>query len=352
MIVITRIVLIILGALAGFRVADFYITQEINKDLVSLSTSFYLFCIIAGGGLGYVLGGIIGRALKEGLTWLEGRLRRTSGAEIVIGVIGLIAGLVAAFLVSFGLSLIPNVGPYLALLAFIVMAYLGVFIALRKKDDMAVILRLNRPDLGLAGGKAPRAKIIDTSTIIDGRIIDIYRTGFVEGTLILPTFVLTELQMIADSSDSLRRNRGRRGLDILATLQKEPDSNIEISERDYPDVAGVDSKLVQLAKELDGAILTVDYNLNKVARLQGVGVLNVNELANALKSIVLPGEEMRIRVVREGKESGQGLAYLEDGTMIVVEDGKKAIGKEVDVVVTSALQTPAGRMIFVKLMLP
>ena len=195
-------------------------------------------------------------------------------------------------------------------------------------------------------GSAP--KILDTSVIIDGRIADICKSGFIEGDLVIPGFVLEELRHIADSSDLLKRNRGRRGLDILNKIQKELEFKVQICERDYDDIAEVDSKLVRLAQDMKGKILTNDFNLNKVAELQGVTVLNINELANAVKPVVLPGEEMEVHVIKNGKEAGQGVAYLDDGTMIVVDGGKRHIGETIGVLVTSVLQTAAGRMIFAK----
>ena len=191
-------------------------------------------------------------------------------------------------------------------------------------------------------------KILDTSVIIDGRIADICRTGFVEGPLIIPEFILEELRHIADSSAALKRNRGRRGLDVLGIIQKELQVEVRIVDHDFPDVQEVDVKLLKLAQAIKGKVITNDYNLNKVAALQGVEVLNINELANAVKPVVLPGEEMVIEVIKEGKESGQGLAYLDDGTMIVIENGRKFIGDTIEVLVTSVLQTSAGRMIFAK----
>lgn len=350
MIIGIRILIVILGALAGFSIADLYINtfEVVGTDEPSLFIAVQFFGIMAGGGLGYVIGGIVGRAAKDVLDWLEQQLKHIPGIDILIGVAGLVIGLIIAFFLSFGLGLVPRLGPYLAILSFVIFGYLGMFIAFRKKEDICHFFRLSEWKGGDGGPTGLNPKVIDTSTIIDGRIIDIYRTGFIEGTLIIPQFVLDELQNIADSNDSLRRNRGRRGLDILNTLQREEHGRIDISPKDFSKISGVDSKLVQLAKDMKGTLVTVDYNLNKVARLQGVDVLNVNELANALKTIVLPGEEMKVHVVREGKEAGQGVAYLEDGTMIVVEEGQKFIGKDIDCEVTSVLQTPAGRMIFVK----
>src|SRR5207253_3939925 len=197
------------------------------------------------------------------------------------------------------------------------------------------------------GSSKAHSLILDTSVIIDGRVADIAETGFLAGTLVIPQFVLRELQQIADSADSIKRNRGRRGLDILQRLQKKKGSyEIHISEADFPDVREVDHKLIELAKQIEGKIVTNDFNLNKVAQLRGVAVLNINELANALKPVVLPGEIMRVFVLKEGKEYNQGVAYLDDGTMVVVDNARKMIGKTIDVVVTSVLQTTAGKMIF------
>jgi uncharacterized protein YacL len=227
---------------------------------------------------------------------------------------------------------------------------LGLIVGLRKREDfLQVFFRSSshiRKRQGLTGQAAP--KILDTSVIIDGRISDITRSGFLEGDLIVPGFVLEELQHIADSSDVLKRNRGRRGLDILNKIQKEPYSTVRILEQDYEDVTEVDTKLVKLAKELNGKVVTNDYNLNKVCELHGVPVLNINELANSVKPVVLPGEELKVNVIKDGKEQGQGVAYLDDGTMIVVDGGRRYIGQTVGVLVTSVLQTAAGRMIFAK----
>lgn len=353
MILFVRIVLILIGAAAGGLLGNF-LGESLIRNIQLVVRGLLIFLgIIVLGGLGYVIGGAIGRALQRFFVWLEKVVQRIPGIDLLAGVAGLIIGLIIAFLLSFGLNLIPFFGRYLAVLTFLILSYLGFFVGLRKKEDLAHLVRFGR-------GKAPAPgyselkrmqvtpKIVDTSSVIDGRIADIFRTGFMEGPIVIPRFVLDEVHAIADSPDTLRRNRGRRGLDVLNALQKEKETHIEIMEKDFPDIMGVDGKLVKLAKELDAPILTVDYNLNKVAKLQGVKVLNVNELANALKAIVLPGEEMRVRVVREGKEVGQGVAYLDDGTMIVVEEGRKHIGKDIDVTVTSVLQTPAGRMIFVK----
>lgn len=350
MIIVARIILLIIGAAGAAIGTDFLVTTFVSGLSIQIHSLFIFLGIIAGGGLGYVLGGVAGRALQRLFSLVEKAITKIPGTDLLVGTAGLIVGLIISFLLSFGLNLIPY-GEYISVFSFFLLGVLGFYIGLRKKEDVINMLRAGREKAGegeSTRGEELAPKIIDTSAIIDGRIVDIVRTGFIEGSLILPRFVLDEVHAIADSADALRRNRGRRGLDILNALTKGKEAEVKLSEKDFPDLVGVDSKLVQLAKEMKGTILTVDYNLNKVARLQGVRVLNVNGLANALKTIVLPGEEMRVKVVREGKEAEQGVAYLDDGTMIVVEEGRRFIGKDIEVVVTSVLQTPAGRMIFVK----
>jgi uncharacterized protein YacL len=231
-------------------------------------------------------------------------------------------------------------------MVMLLMAYVGLVVGANKGD----LLNLSALG-GIFGGEKSTKKsykILDTSVIIDGRIADISETGFIDGVLIIPQFVLRELQLVADSADSLKRNRGRRGLDILQRIQKIATLNVQIVETDYPAVREVDLKLIELAKEMEGKIVTNDFNLNKVAQLQGVEVLNINELANSLKPIVLPGEAMRVFILKEGKEYNQGVAYLDDGTMVVVDNARKLIGKTIDIAVTSVLQTTAGKMIFGK----
>jgi uncharacterized protein YacL len=231
---------------------------------------------------------------------------------------------------------------------FIVLTYLGAVIAVRRQQEVEA---LERGDLPLKGGKrrGQDVKVIDTSAIIDGRVADVFETKFLTGPVIVGRFILKELQDIADSSDTTKRARGRRGLEILQRLQDHPDIQVKVYEKDYPEVKDVDGKLVMLARELDAKVITTDFNLNKVASLQGVTVLNVNDLANALKPAVLPGELMTIYIAKDGKEKEQGVGYLDDGTMVVIEDGKRQVGKKVEVLVSSVLQTSAGRMIFTKL---
>src|SRR6266511_6134931 len=226
------------------------------------------------------------------------------------------------------------------------MAYLGVTVALAKRDELADMSAKMFPKTAT---RHEHYKILDTSVIIDGRIVDVCQTGFIEGTLLVPQFVLRELQQIADSSDALKRNRGKRGFDILQRLQRIARVTVRIDDLDFPQVREVDRKLIELAKATGGKVVTNDYNLNKVAELSGVAVLNVNELANALRHVALPGEIIHVHLVKEGKEAGQGVAYLDDGTMVVVDHGKRFIGQQVSASVTSVLQTTAGRMIFARL---
>lgn len=279
----------------------------------------------------------------------ENYVQRIPVQEIVIGTAGLILGLIIATLLTGLLVIVPFVGAYLRVIAYLVLGYLGLRVAVKKSDELSLLLLPGRNNSKTASVNGGGQKVLDTSVIIDGRILDISRTGFLEGKLIVPSFVLEELRHIADSADALRRNRGRRGLDVLNNIQKESSMVVEICNKDFDDLAEVDSKLVRLAQQLGAKILTNDYNLNKVSEVQGVSVLNINELANALKPMVLPGEEMSIQIMREGKEHNQGVAYLDDGTMIVVEQGKRYIGDTVAVIVTSVLQTAAGRMIFARI---
>ena len=264
----------------------------------------------------------------------EWRLRMMSLKRLIGAAIGSVLGIVGAYL--FALVIQKSISPghtqsFLMLMVMLLMAYVGLVVGANKGELL---------NLAALGG------ILDTSVIIDGRIADIAETGFLDGILVIPQFVLRELQLVADSADSLKRNRGRRGLDILQRLQKVASLNIQIVEDDFPAVREVDLKLIELAKLYEGKIVTNDFNLNKVAQLQGVEVLNINELANALKPIVLPGETMKVFILKEGKEYNQGVAYLDDGTMVVVDNARKMIGKNIDISVTSVLQTTAGKMIF------
>jgi uncharacterized protein YacL len=291
----------------------------------------------------------VGVLIGLGIVFFEWKLRRVSLKRLIGAAAGSVLGIFGAYMFAL---IIRNTIPeehtrsFLQILVMLLMAYVGLIVGANKGD------LLNLAALGgvFGGEKQSRKsyKILDTSVIIDGRIADIAETGFLDGTIVAPQFVLRELQLVADSADSLKRNRGRRGLDILQRLQKVATVQIQIVEDDFPTVREVDMKLIELAKLYEGKIITNDFNLNKVAQLQGVEVLNINELANSLKPIVLPGEIMKVFILKEGKEYNQGVAYLDDGTMVVVDNARKMIGKTIDISVTSVLQTTAGKMIFGK----
>ena len=301
---------------------------------------------------------VVGFAILPYLTvvpavWLVRQIQQLSTAEFVTAVVGLLIGLLMGLLLGLPLAAFPPpLGTWLPLgvSLFLGLGMLGLTVA--KRDDLLLaaeaigIVRRPVPEGDRTRGAGDPHIVVDTSAIIDGRIAEIVESGFVYGTLVVPKFVLDELQHIADSSDTLRRNRGRRGLEILARMQKDSPTPVEIVDEALPEIPEVDAKLVALARERSKAILTNDYNLNRVAELQGVRVLNINSLANAVKPAVLPGEELRVRVIQEGKEAGQGVGFLDDGTMVVVEGGVRYIDKDLDVSVTRVLQTVAGRMIF------
>ena len=321
--------------------ADLWIVRAIFLAVFAAMT-YHLGPFGLAGAPAFVLGILSGIAIII----FEIRLRKVTLKRLIGAAIGSVLGIIGAFLMSLvmGSSLSSDSVSFLQLSVLLLMAYVGLVVG-GAKGDMLNLGALG----GLFGGDTGAEKsykILDTSVIIDGRIADIAETGFMDGVLIIPQFVLWELQLVADSADSLKRNRGRRGLDVLQRLQKNKALNVQIIEKDYPDTKEVDLKLIQLAKDTDGKIVTNDFNLNKVAQLQGVTVLNINELANTLKPIVLPGEAMRVFILKEGKEYNQGVAYLDDGTMVVVDNARRQISKTVDISVTSVLQTTAGKMIF------
>jgi uncharacterized protein YacL len=312
-----------------------------------------IFYVLLGGVLGALIvinfvpggsipGGVLGGLLSSlAIVIMELRLDNLSLKETVLAVTGLAGGLLLAFLVALpvtSLMVNENTAHIIRILFYFFFGYVGMMLALEKREEIPLFSSFES-----------KPKILDTSVIIDGRIADVVETGFVEGPFIIPRFVLQELQHIADSSDPLKRNRGRRGLDVLNRMQKSSEADIKIYEKDFTNILHVDEKLVELSKWLKASVVTNDFNLNKVAKLQGVQVLNMNDLAAALKPVVLPGEIMTLKVLKEGKEGGQGIGYLDDGTMIVVDNGKSHIGSTVDVVVTSVLQTTAGRMIFARM---
>lgn len=334
-----RIVLIVLGGFFGYQVASY--TLEQISDFPVSSTYMMVIGVAVGVLLGVVIGPLVGNLFRC--------LVKIPSRDVISGAIGLVAGLLIAILASIPLQGLDIAGGYLPLIITIVLGAIGWSVGVRKREELVTAFQ-RQGDFSNKGGKAGTIghKLLDTSVIIDGRISDITKSGFIEGSLIVPSFVLEELQHIADSSDVLKRNRGRRGLDILNKIQKEPYVTVKIVDNDYDDISEVDSKLVKLAKDTGAKVLTNDYNLNKVCELHGVAVLNINELANAVKPVVLPGEELRVHVIKDGKEQGQGVAYLDDGTMIVVDGGRRYIGETIGVLVTSVLQTAAGRMIFAK----
>nr|WP_231036279.1 PIN/TRAM domain-containing protein [Pectinatus sottacetonis] len=335
-------------------------TEYLNIDLSIFGITLAhliigLLGIIIGAIIGYIVSPYLIILLKKFSNWVEIQLNKMKIHDVIAGVCGLAIGLIIANLLGAAFSGVPIVGSYLPIVFSIVLGYLGIHITIKKRDEIVALFprlfreqsreKKNIPE-SITEKKA--YKLLDTSVIIDGRIADICQSGFIEGILLIPVFVLEELQHIADSSDLLKRTRGRRGLDVLKRIQTEFDMFVQIDERDFDDITEVDSKLIKLAQVVNGKIITNDYNLNKVADLQGVPVLNINELANALKPVVIPGETMTVTIVKDGKEQGQGVAYLDDGTMIVVEGGRKFINTTLPVAVTSVLQTAAGRMIFAK----
>ncbi|HYE67177.1 MAG TPA: PIN/TRAM domain-containing protein [Anaerovoracaceae bacterium] len=357
-----RIILSFVGVLFGygiFLLLRFLLRGTDLADKIFATGTLYFIaavsCALIFGLIFYLLTPVLGRHGQNLAKNIETDLQKVPTNDIVTGTFGLIVGLVIAFLISQvynGIDIF-YIGTILAVFTYIFLGYLGILVATRKgKDILPVWISAKKGATTKTKGKSGDAtpKILDTSVIIDGRIADIMKTGFIEGNIVIPEFVLVELRHIADSSDGLKRNRGRRGLDILNRIQSE--YGIEIyntnSEKALDEIPEVDVKLLKLAQMMNGKVVTNDFNLNKVAMIKGVEVLNINELANTLKPVVLPGEDMTLFLVKEGKESNQAVAYLDDGTMIVVEEGRRFIGQTINVTVTSVLQTAAGRMIFAK----
>ena len=386
---------------AALRQATPFLISYINLEFFQIETGIFeltlasLVCILAGAFVGGLIGFfvspyLIGK-LRSFTSFVEKQLSKMPINDVIAGAIGLAIGLILANLLGSAFARIPIVGNYIPIIFSLVLGYLGIKLTIKKRKELAGsfdfiprvikdILRSRETEKTPKESKEPEKvveepvqeenppseqakvslvkvteqndknyKLLDTNVIIDGRIADICKTGFLEGTLLIPVFVLEELQYIADSSDTLRRVRGRRGLDVLQKIREdESNMEVEIMNVDFEDIQGVDSKLVRLAQKLGGKIITNDFNLNKVAQLRGVEVLNINELSNAVKPVVIPGETMKVQVVKDGKEPGQGVAYLDDGTMIVIENGHRYLSRTISVEVTSALQTSAGRMIFAK----
>ena len=340
--VIGFIVFGIIGWLAGTAWAG---TTTLN----AVSMRYILPLSVASAAVGAIIAPWL---TTRPAAWLRHAINELTVAQILAGAVGLVIGLVIAALLAIPLSYLP--APFSAILptlVAIIFAYAGIMVmVLRQREIFALFRRKNVAEAEAAAeggdGAGEESLLLDTSVIIDGRIADVAHTGFIRSTLLVPRFVLAELQYIADSPDSLRRNRGRRGLEMLNRMQKDSPVPIRIVDLDVDGVRQVDAKLVQLARQINAPIVTNDYNLNRVAGLQGVQVLNINELSNAVKSIVLPGENMTVRVIQEGKEVGQGIAYLDDGTMVVIENGRRYMDSDLEVTVTKVLQTNAGRMIF------
>lgn len=332
-------------------VGVFWLTYVFSDSMEPIERGIAIFATTSlGVMLGIMLLAPLLNLLYGFLGAMVNHLFRMPLPDILSGVMGLIVGLVIAALLNTVLGKIQVIGAYISVVSLLFFAYIGMVVMYRKRSEIAAMLNW-RPQ---SGGKSQPAlacalpKVVDTSVLVDGRLADICRSGFLEGQLVVAGFVLDELRHMADLADVLKRNRGRRGLDILSRLQKELPGRVELVDTDYPEIAEVDNKLLRLAQDMGGAVLTTDYNLGKVALVQEVPILNVNELASALRAVWLPGEVISVQVVQPGKEANQGLAYLEDGTMIVVENGRQCIGQRVDAEVSSVLQTAAGRMIFAR----
>jgi uncharacterized protein YacL len=350
---IIRLVFALLGALAAAQVAA-QAGMSHHFDVPS-TWARWVGVVVGGACLGWLVAFFLGGIAIKGIRRIEAAAQRRSAGELVVGGVGLLLGLGVGALATLAIGALPYVGDYLLLPLFLVLGYVFARVAARQHRQ---ILRL----VGLGGegtteqrpGATPKRRasdrassglLVDTSAIIDGRIADVMATGFIDRELVIPVFVLLELQRVADSADTRKRARGRRGLEVMHDLRLS-DLAISTPDVDYPEIEGVDTKLCRLASERNLPILTTDYNLNRVAGIQGLSVLNINDLANALKPAVLPGESLRVKVLREGKESEQGVGYLDDGTMIVIEGGRQRVGDTVDVEVTSVLQSASGKMIF------
>ncbi len=349
--IIGLIVFGIIGVFLGHPLGTLF--QEIWADNNIPLIVYQIITTLVVGFVGFLIAPWI--SIKP-VTAIRKRLNKVSAQTLFYGFIGLICGLIAAALLAYPISLLPApLGSILPFVGVLLFGYLGSVLFVARQEELQSIFRSLSKKGGASDEKSEasglqdsRRILVDTSAIIDGRIADIARTGFIPGRLLIPRFVLNELQYVSDSADNLRRQRGRRGMEVLAELQKDPAIPVTITDIDVEGVREVDERLIVLARQLSCPILTNDYNLNRVAELQGVSILNINELANAVKAILLPGETLEMKIIQEGKEYGQGVGYMEDGTMVVVENGHKFIGKTITISVTKVLQTAAGRMIFAK----
>lgn len=368
---VLRITIVVVFAVTGLILTEYllpYISDYFDYKFYGNGFFGIAFTTIVSGSVGIFVFGSMGMALapviiRKMTSWTEKiaiLLARVPTSDIMVITFGIAIGLVLANLLGGPFSHLPIIGPYIPLIFSVVLSMVGAKVALRKHQDIVGFFDRSLPSL--KGAVKPAAvkdaydsdrvycdnKLLDTSVIIDGRIGDILKTGFLEGVMIVPKFVIRELQTLADSSDGLKRGKGRRGLDLLHEIQMENPERVFVDDTDYPELEGVDAKLVKLAQQKQWIIVTNDFNLNKVAEIQGIDVLNINDLANAVKQMVVPGENINVFLLREGKEAGQAIAYFEDGTMIVVDNGRRFIGSSVMAEVTSVLQTSAGRMVFAK----
>lgn len=368
---VLRITIVVVFAVTGLILTEYllpYISDYFDYKFYGNGFFGIAFTTIVSGSVGIFVFGSMGMALapviiRKMTSWTEKiaiLLARVPTSDIMVITFGIAIGLVLANLLGGPFSHLPIIGPYIPLIFSVVLSMVGAKVALRKHQDIVGFFDRSLPSL--KGAVKPAAvkdaydsdrfysdnKLLDTSVIIDGRIGDILKTGFLEGFIIVPKFVIGELQTLADSADSLKRGKGRRGLDLLHEIQMENPERVFVDDTDYPELEGVDAKLVKLAQQKQWIIVTNDFNLNKVAEIQGIDVLNINDLANAVKQMVVPGENINVFLLREGKEAGQAIAYFEDGTMIVVDNGRRFIGSSVMAEVTSVLQTSAGRMVFAK----
>src|SRR5690242_21779545 len=347
MILVSRIVLSLLGALgAVYAGRSFDLVNRFDSSSYAYAT--FGIIVFLAFAVGWMVGGLAGKGLARGFKRVERAAQARSAGELTIGAIGLLVGLLVSALLYLPVHALPYIGNWVLLPMVLVLSYLFAFTAAKKHRGILRLVgvhSLGDGDPDLKNGTNV-STLVDTSAIIDGRIADIVRTGFLDGELVVPEFVLRELQHVADSGDSLKRARGRRGLEVVQGLRSEV--TVTTPDVDFPELEDVDAKLLKLAKARGLRILTTDFNLNRLAKIQDVVVLNVNELANALKPAVLPGESFDVRVIREGKEHDQGVGYLDDGTMVVVEGGRKLLGATAAVEVTSVLQSPSGKMIFTK----
>ena len=368
---VLRITIVVVFAVTGLILTEYllpYISDYFDYKFYGNGFFGIAFTTIVSGSVGIFVFGSMGMALapviiRKMTSWTEKiaiLLARVPTSDIMVITFGIAIGLVLANLLGGPFSHLPIIGPYIPLIFSVVLSMVGAKVALRKHQDIVGFFDRTLPSL--KGAVKPAAvkdaydsdrvycdnKLLDTSVIIDGRIGDILKTGFFGGFMIVPKFVIRELQTLADSSDGLKRGKGRRGLDLLHEIQIENPERVFVDDTDYPELEGVDAKLVKLAQQKQWIIVTNDFNLNKVAEIQGIDVLNINDLANAVKQMVVPGENINVFLLREGKEAGQAIAYFEDGTMIVVDNGRRFIGSSVMAEVTSVLQTSAGRMVFAK----